>query len=246
MARKQAVRKRAAQPRKRATKESVRSGAQKDGCPIVGIGGSAGGFEAMLELLKYLPANNGMAFVIVQHLDPHHASRLPSLLGRVTQMPVLELTGRVQPKPDTVYVQPPNKCVICKDGTLSLIKRTERMNLAIDHFFESLAEAQGPRAIGIVLSGSGSDGTAGLRAIKAAGGITFAQDEETAKYPSMPRNAVLSGSVDAALPPEEIARELQRIVRHPYIRKPPPFDGAESSETEGKDLDDLGRIFLAL
>src|SRR5215813_6479455 len=222
MARKQATRKRAAQPRKRATKKDVvRSEDEKDGCPIVGIGGSAGGFEATMELLQTLPAQNGMAFVIVQHLDPHHASRLPSLLGRVTQMPVLELTGRVQPKPDTVYVQPPNKCVICKDGTLSLIKRTERMNLAIDHFFESLAEAQGPRAIGIVLSGSGSDGTAGLRAIKAGGGITFAQDEETAKYPSMPRNAMLSGFVDAALSPGEIARELQRIVRHPYIRKPP-------------------------
>ena len=132
MARKQATRKRAAQPRKRATKKEVlRSEDERDGCPIVGIGGSAGGFEATMELLQTLPATNGMAFVIVQHLDPHHASRLASLLGRVTQMPVLELTGRVHPKPDTVYVQPPNKCVICKDGTLSLIKRTERMNVLL-------------------------------------------------------------------------------------------------------------------
>src|SRR5262245_31862471 len=226
MARKQVARKRAAQPRKRATSKAVRSEEQKDGCPIVGIGGSAGGFEATMELLQTLPEENGMAFVIVQHLDPHHASRLPSLLGRVTKMPVLELTGRVYPKPDTVYVQPPNKCVICKDGSLSLIKRTERMNLAIDHFFESLAEAQGSRAIGIVLCSGGSDGTAGVRAIKAAGGITVAKDEETAKYPSMPRSAVLSGFVDAASSPPEIAHELQRIVRHPYIRKPPPSDGA--------------------
>src|SRR5215475_7351032 len=187
-------------------------------CPIVGIGGSAGGFEATMELLKALPPRIGMAFVIVQHLDPHHASRLPNLLGKVTQMPVIEMTTQVKPEPDTVYVQPPNKCVIYKNGALTLIDRTERLNIAIDQFFESLAETQGPRAIGVVLSGSGSDGTAGLRAIKAAGGITFAQDD-SAKFSSMPRNAIDSGFVDAALSPKEIARELRRIAEHPYIQK---------------------------
>ena len=247
MPRRQATRKRAVQSRKRASvTKSVRRKKESLGCPIVGIGGSAGGFEAMMELLQHLPASNGMAFVIIQHLDPHHASRLPHLLGRVTQMPVLEMSGRTQPKQDTVYVQPPNKCVICKDGVLSLVKRTERTNLAIDHFFESLAEAQGPRAIGVVLSGTGSDGTAGLRAIKAAGGITFAQDEATAKYPSMPRNAIQSGFVDAALSPREIAYELQRIIDHPYIKKPPPADLAKPVNTHEADLDDLGRIFLIL
>src|SRR5215471_11322750 len=245
MAGKKTVRKRVAQTKRSPRKKSAHSKEHLEGCPIVGIGGSAGGFEAMVELLRNLPAKNGMAYVLVQHLDPHHASRLPSLLSRVTQMPVLELSGRVRPAPDTVYVQPPNKCVICKDGVLGLIKRTERMNLAIDHFFESLAEAQGPRAIGIVLSGSGSDGTAGLRAIKAAGGITFAQDEETAKYPSMPRNAVLSGFVDAALSPKELAEELQKISDHPYIQQP---DGEEEPEIVDKEhgLDDLHRIFHTL
>src|SRR6266513_797487 len=140
------------------------------GCPIVGIGGSAGGFEAAMELLQHLPSSTGMAFVIVQHLDPHHVSRLPSLLGKMSAMPVSEIAGTTTPRPNTVYVQPPNKCVIAKDGALTLIRRTERLNLAIDHFFESLAEAYGSHAIGIVLSGTGSDGTAGLRAIKAAGG----------------------------------------------------------------------------
>src|SRR6266513_5253769 len=150
-------------------------------CPIVGIGGSAGGFEAAMELLRNLPSRTGMAFVIVQHLDPHHASRLPNLLGKVTAMPVTEITQTTTPQPNTVYVQPPNKCVIAKDGTLTVVQREERLNVAIDHFFESLAEECGSRAIGIVLSGTGSDGTAGLRAIKAAGGLTFVQNQERAK-----------------------------------------------------------------
>lgn len=123
--------------------------------------------------------------------------------------------------------------------------RMERSNLAIDHFFESLAEAQGPRAIGVVLSGSGSDGTAGLRAIKAAGGLAFAQDEESAKYPSMPRNAIQSGFVDAALSPFEIAREIKRIADHPYIQQWKDEDGEKISEQEA-GLDDLHRIFLTL
>jgi len=186
-----------------------------------------------------------MAFVIVQHLDPHHASNLAKLLGKVTQMPALEISGRIKPEPDTVYVLPPNKDVIYKNGALKLMRRTERPMLAIDHFFESLAEEQGSRAIGVVLSGSGSDGTAGLRAIKAAGGLTFAQDEESAKFPAMPRNAVVSGFVDAELSPKEIAAELRRIADHPYIKKP-QGDGAEAERVKEVNLDDLSRIFFAL
>src|SRR5213075_3028276 len=158
-------------------------GKGKDGsCPIVGIGGSAGGFEAAMELLRHLPSRTDMAFVIVQHLDPHHASRLSNLLGKVTAMPVSEITQTTKPKPNTVYVQPPSKCVIAKHGRLNLVRREQRLNVAIDHFFESLAEECGSRAVGIVLSGTGSDGTAGLRAIKAAGGLTFAQTEASAKF----------------------------------------------------------------
>src|SRR5437868_9672104 len=102
------------------------------GCPIVGVGGSAGGFEAAMELLRHLPAKNGMAFVIVQHLDPHHASRLAALLAKVTDMPVTEITGKTIPKENAVYVQPPSKCVIVKNGALTLIRRTGQLNLAID------------------------------------------------------------------------------------------------------------------
>src|SRR5437016_1752777 len=214
-------------------------------CPIVGIGGSAGGFEAAMELLQNLPPRTGMAFVIVQHLDPHHASRLPNLLGKMTSMPVSEVAGTTTPKPNTVYVQPPNKCVIAKDGVLTLVHRTERLNVAIDHFFESLAEEHGSRAIGIVLSGTGSDGTAGLRAIKAAGGLTFAQTEESAKFDAMPRSAIRSGFVDLVLPPDAMAHEIQRIADHPYIRRP-LADAEEVEKDVYRQADDLGRIFLSL
>src|SRR2546421_4179181 len=214
-------------------------------CPIVGIGGSAGGFEAAMELLRHLPTRTGMAFVIVQHLDPHHGSRLPNLLGKATSMPVTEVTETITPQPNAIYVQPPNKCVIAKNGKLTLVSRTEKLNVAIDHFFESLAEDCGSRGIGIVLSGTGSDGTAGLRAIKAAGGLTFAQTEESAKFDAMPRSAIRSGFVDLVLSPDAIARELGRIAEHPYIRR--PLADAEQVEKEAyRQADDLGRVFLSL
>ena len=143
-----------------------------------------------MELLRHLSSKTGMAFVIMQHLDPHHASQLSNLLGKVTAMPVSEVTGTTTPKPNTVYVRPSNKCVIAKDGTITLVRREERLNVAIDHFFESLAEECGSRAIGIVLSGAGSDETTGLRAIKAAGGLTFAQTLESAKFDAVPRSAI--------------------------------------------------------
>ena len=217
----------------------------KSSCPIVGIGGSAGGFEAAMDLLRHLPPKTGMAFVIVQHLDPHHGSRLPNLLGKATSMPVAEITETITPQPNAVYVQPPNKCVIAKNGKLTLVRRTERLNVAIDHFFESLAEECGSRGIGIVLSGTGSDGTAGLRAIKAAGGLTFAQSEESAKFDAMPRSAIRSGFVDLVLPPDAIAREIRRIADHPYLRR--PLINAEEAEKEAyRQADDLGRIFLSL
>src|SRR6266705_2762447 len=153
--------------------------------------------------------------------------------------------SRTTAKPNTVYVQPPNKCVIAKDGTLTLVQREERLNVGIDHFFESLAEECGSRAIGIVLSGTGSDGTAGLRAIKAAGGLTFAQTEESAKFDAMPRSAIRSGFVDIVLPPDAIAREIRHIADHPYLRRP-MTDAAEAEKEAYRQADDLGRVFLSL
>ena len=114
-------------------------------CPIVGIGSSAGGFEATMDLLRDLPAKSGMTFVVVQHLDPHHASKLASLLGKATAMPVIEVTKTTQAKPNTVYVQPPSKCVVVRDGALKLVRRTRKVNVAIDHFFNL-----SPRDAGVV------------------------------------------------------------------------------------------------
>src|SRR2546423_390682 len=198
-----------------------------------------------MEFFRHFPSKTGKAFVIVQHLDPHHASQLSNLLGKVTAMSVSEVTETTTPKPNTVYVQPPNKCVVAKNGALRLQEREERLNVGIDHFFESVAEECGSRAIGVVLSGTGSDGTAGLRAIKAAGGLTFAQSEESAKFDAMPRSAIRAGFVDLILTPREIAREIERISNHPYIRRP-LSDPEELEKAAYKQADDLGRIFLSL
>src|SRR5438876_1671761 len=228
------------------TKSASQSAKQYSSCPIVGIGGSAGGFEATMELLRHLPAKNGMSFVVVQHLDPHHASKLASLLGKVTAMPVIEITKTTRPQPNTVYVQPSNKCVVAKNDKLVLVRRTQQLNVAIDQFFESLAEACGSRGIGVLLSGTGSDGTAGLRAIKVAGGLTFAQDERSAKFAEMPRNAIRSGFVDAVRSPREIAHEIRHIVEHPYIRRSIESDSERAAKLDYQKADDLGRIFLSL
>src|SRR5216117_1411009 len=228
------------------TKAALQSAKQYSSCPIVGIGGSAGGFEAAMELLRHLPAKNEMSFVVVQHLDPHHASKLASLLGKATAMPVIEITKTTKPQPNTVYVQPPNKCALVKNGELVLVRRTRQVNVSIDQFFESLAEACGSGGIGVLLSGTGSDGTAGLRAIKVAGGLTFAQDEGSAKFAEMPRNAIRSGVVDAVRSPREIAHEIRHIVEHPYIRRSIASDNERAAKLDYQKADDLGRIFLSL
>ncbi|HTR41643.1 MAG TPA: chemotaxis protein CheB, partial [Pseudomonadales bacterium] len=166
--------------------------------PIVGIGASAGGLEAMTQLLKNLPANTGMSFVLVQHLDPTHESALSSLLARTTEMPVTEARNNVRLEPNQVYVIPPNKSMGIASRHLKLFPRGgegREEHMPIDRFFRSLAEQEGSNAVGIVLSGSGADGTQGLLAIKAAGGITFAQEEKTAKYQAMPGNAITAGCV---------------------------------------------------
>ncbi|MGH7991310.1 MAG: chemotaxis protein CheB, partial [Limisphaerales bacterium] len=169
-------------------------------------------------MLKHLPTDTGMAFVLVQHLDPQHESALTSLLSRVTAMSVSEATNNLAIKANQVYVIPPNANMAIAHGVLKLSARGESRGAtrSIDFFFEALAQDQGHRAIGVILSGTATDGTLGLEAIKAEGGITFAQDG-SAKYDSMPRNAVAAGCVDLVLSPEGIAGELMRIARHPYV-----------------------------
>jgi two-component system CheB/CheR fusion protein len=200
----------------RASHAEPRRGA--GGCPIVGIGASAGGLEAFTQLLKHLPVDTGLAFVLVQHLDPQHESALTRLLARATTMPVREATQNLRVQANHVYIIPPNTNLGIKDGLLKLQARSrDRTALrSIDHFFEALARDQGQRAIGVILSGNATDGTLGLEAIKAEGGLTLAQDD-SARFDSMPRSAVAAGCVDRVLAPPAIAKELARIARHPYV-----------------------------
>ena len=209
--------------------------------PIVGVGASAGGFEAFRELLMALPSDTGMAFVLVQHLDPGHESLLAKLLSKATAMPVAEVEEGMTVEPNRVYVIPPNKTMGIRNGTLHLMARGEPAvkHLPIDYFLGSLAEDRGNRAIGVILSGTASDGTLGLKAIKTEGGITFAQDIKSAKYDGMPRSAVAAGCVDFVLPPEGIASELARIGRHPYL-------GIEPQAQADEGGDELHKIFIFL
>lgn len=185
--------------------------------PIVGIGASAGGLEATTELLKQLPANPGMAFVVMQHLDPTHESALPALLGRATPMRVREAKNNQRIEMNCVYVIAPNKSMRIAGRKLKVTPRkTEKeAHMPIDNFLESLAKEETELAIGVILSGNGSDGTRGLLAIKSAGGITFAQDENSAKYHAMPANAVAAGCVDFILSPSDMAKELISITGRP-------------------------------
>jgi two-component system, chemotaxis family, CheB/CheR fusion protein len=206
---------------------------------IVGVGASAGGLEAFTQLLSGLPVDTGLAFVLVQHLDPRHDSILPELLSSRTRMPVVQVTEGTSVKRNHVYVIPPNTTMAISGRVLHLSPRrvSDGRHMPIDVFFSSLAEDQKGNSIGVILSGAASDGTLGLGAIKAEGGVTFAQDD-TAVFDSMPRSAVVAGAVDFVLPPEQIAAELAAIARHPYqsTDRPP---NPETEIVEGAALTKL-------
>ena len=211
---------------------------------IVAIGASAGGIEASTELIRKLPADTGMAFIVVQHLDPRHHSILAELLAKETTMTVNEVTDRMKVEPNHVYVIPPDTTMSISDRVLRLIPREESRvgRMPIDYFMRSLAEAHSNNAIGVVLSGTGSDGTLGLGEIQAQGGVTLVQDETTARYDGMPRSAIASGAVDFILPPEGIARELGRIAKHPYAA----LDRSREPAAAGPQVDGIESIFQAL
>ena len=178
--------------------------------PVVGIGASAGGLEAFKRLLKAIPEDSGMAYILVQHLDPTHESILSDLLQKVTRVPVQEITDNVHVLQDHIYIIPSNKLLMATDGVLQLSARLPRrqQNLAINIFFSSLAEVHQDHAIGVVLSGTGTDGTLGLKAIKERGGVTFAQEQGSAAYNGMPQSAIDSGFVDFILAPEKMPQQL--------------------------------------
>jgi two-component system CheB/CheR fusion protein len=198
--------------------DAERLGRPKD-FPIVGIGASAGGLEAVTELLQALETGLGMAYVFISHLAPDHESLLPELLQKRTGMPVHKVVDGLRVKPDHVYVIPPNANMSIVDGVLTLQKprlKTEKGFHPINAFLVALAESYQMNAIGVILSGTATDGTVGLKAVRAGGGWTFAQDD-SAKFPDMPRNAQEAGVVDFVLSPADIAVQLAELRRHPAV-----------------------------
>jgi len=205
--------------------------------PVVGVGASAGGLEAFSQLLRNLPSDTGMAFVLVQHLAAKHQSILASILARETKMSVQEAAEGMPLRPNHVYVIPPGQDMLVKDGHLGLQPRglTDGRHLPFDLFLRTLADAHKSQSVAVVLSGTGNDGTLGCMAVKAAGGISFAQDPRSARYDGMPRSAIAAGCVDLVLPPDEIAREIQRLSGAEYLRRPAESEVSPAPDEDGKD-----------
>ena len=210
--------------------------------PIVGIGCSAGGLEALEKFLTHVPAGCGMAFVIVQHLAPEHTSALPDLLRRFTPMPVAEATDGMVIAPDSVYVIPPNKDLSLLHGKLHLLEpiAPRGLRLPIDFFLRTLAEDRKEQAIGVILSGMGSDGVFGLRAIKEKAGLTLAQEPASAQADSMPRCVIEAGVVDIVAPPEALPQRIATTLHHPTHALPPEL------ATPAGILNALDRIIILL
>jgi two-component system CheB/CheR fusion protein len=215
-----------------------------DRFPVAGVGASAGGFEAFTELLKALPARPGLAVVLVQHLAPHYDSALVELLTPHCKLPVTQVVQGVRVEANHIYIVPPNVQMEMVDDHLHLSPRpVDRTQYnPIDHFFRSLAGALKQRAIGVVLSGTASDGASGLAEIKRMGGVTLAQTPETAKYPGMPHAAIATRIVDLVLPPPELAAELVKIAAHPLLR-PSTQEAADRRSTERVSEAQFNRVF---
>jgi two-component system CheB/CheR fusion protein len=209
--------------------------------PVVGIGASAGGLEAFIQLISNLPNDTGMAFVLLQHLEPSQPSMLSDIIARSTPMPVQEVEDGMGVAPNQVYVIPPNQGLTLEAGKFHLLSRdrTQGSRRVIDVFFKSLAEDRGVKSIGVVLSGGDADGTRGIEAIKAAGGITLAQSEDTAQVSSMPHMAIATGQIDFVQPPADLARTLVEISRHPYITSPTVPEATAESTSSRDALADI-------
>lgn len=210
--------------------------------PIVGIGASAGGLEALELFLRHVPAGSGMAFVIVQHLDPTHKGIMVELLQRTTPMPVVQVRDRLKVAPDRVYVIPPNKDMSILHGVLHLLEPAapRGLRLPIDFFFRALADDCQARSIGVILSGMGSDGTLGLRAIKENAGVVFVQAPASAKFDGMPRSAIDAGFADVVAPAEELPGRIIGYLKHaPLVAKADP-------SREGKTQSGLEKVFILL
>lgn len=216
--------------------------------PVVGIGASAGGLEAFTQLLNSLPTNTGMAFVMIQHMAPEQESVLSLILSKETEMPVHEAQDGMAVAPNQVYVIPPNVSMTIERGVLKL-KPRPRANgvfMSVDTFLLSLAQERGNKAVGVILSGGDSDGARGIESIKGAGGVTFAQCQDSATVDSMPNTAIATGQVDFILPPDKIAEKLAEISHHPYMANWPATETETESEvppTDAASGDALTTIF---
>jgi two-component system, chemotaxis family, CheB/CheR fusion protein len=207
---------------------------------VVGIGASAGGLKALQKFVEAVPADGGMAYVVIMHLDPERESRMGELLQDRSGIPVTQVSGPVVVEANRIYIIPPGHDLAMSGSTLGLRERGRRSEHApVDLFFRTLAEAYGPDAVGVVLSGTGSDGTAGIRHIREAGGITVAQSPDEAEYDGMPAAAIATGSIDLVLPSARIPEEILRLRRQPS-RLPQDASGAPDLEAG------LARVFSTL
>ncbi len=226
-----------------AAPKKTRPAPANDLFPIVGIGASAGGLEALEQFVGHVPAGSGMAFVVVQHLDPTHKGILTELLQRTTGMKAVQVKNRMKVEPDHVYVIPSNKDLSILHGVLYLLEPVapRGLRLPIDSFLCALADDQRERSVGVILSGMGSDGTLGLRAIKEKAGSVFVQDPASAKFDSMPRSAINAGLADVVAPPEELAN---RIIT--YLKHIPPLIVRSKLDMEDKEQGGLDKVILLL
>ena len=211
--------------------------------PIVGIGASAGGLEALEQFLSHVPPASGLAYVVVQHLDPNHKGIMVELLQRATPMPVQQITDRLSVEPNHVYVIPPNRDLSILHGVLHLLEpeAPRGLRLPIDFFLRALAADRQERAIGVILSGMGSDGTLGLRAIKENAGAVFVQEPASAKFDGMPRSAIDAGLADIVAPAEVLA---ERIIG--YLNHVPLFSAPATTPLTDKDQSGLEKVVLIL
>jgi two-component system CheB/CheR fusion protein len=220
-----------------------RAGRPDARCPVVGIGASAGGLATFESFFRATPPDSGAAFVLIQHLDPTHESLTAELLTKHTRMPVVQVEGDTPVEPDHVYVIPPNKYLSIERGTLRLTAPSEPrgMRMPIDLFLRSLAADRPEKAVGIILSGTGTDGSLGLKEIEGAGGMTMVQAPETAQYDGMPRSAIATGGVDHVLAVEDMPGVLLQWVRQAYVTRP-----AAATPVPEEPADDLGGILAML
>ncbi len=210
--------------------------------PVIGIGASAGGLEALELFLRNVPSGSGMAFVIVQHLDPTHKGMMAELLQRATKMPVVQVTDRLKVEPDRVYIIPPNKDMSMLHGVLHLLPpmAPRGLRLPIDFFFRSLADDLREHSVGVILSGMGSDGTLGLRAIKEKAGAVFVQEPASAKFEGMPQSVIEAGLADVVAPVEELPARISAYLRHV------PIHSADDTPIPVKTQSTLEKIFILL